>query len=134
MEQSKPAATIVVVDPDVLVRNSISEYLRECGYRVIEALSAEEVWRVLASEARVDVVFAEVRLPGEMQGFALSKTLRQTHPEVDVILTSGISDAAEKARDLCDEGPIEKPYQPKDIVARIHRLLEHRRNSQKKQS
>jgi len=132
MEQNPPVATIIVVEPDVLVRTTISEHLRECGYRVIEAASAEEVWAVLRSDTRVEVVFTEVTLPGQMQGFALSKAIRQTYPSIDVILTSGISDAAEKVSDLCEEGPIKKPYQPKDIVARIHLLLERRRNLQKK--
>jgi DNA-binding response OmpR family regulator len=132
MEQSKSVATIVVVEPDVIMRAMISEHLRECGYRVIEAVCAEDVWLLIKSKERVDVVFAEVNLPGPSQGFALAKEVRQTNPEIDVILTTGIVDAAAKASDLCEEGPINKPYHPKDIVARIQLLLGRRRHSEKK--
>lgn len=133
MEQSKAATTVVVVEPDVIMRTMISEHLRECGYRVIEAVCAEDVWLLIKSKERIDVVFAEVNLPGPSQGFALAKEVRQTNPAIDVILTAGLVDAAAKASDLCEEGPITKPYQPKEIVARIQWLLKRRRQSDKKE-
>jgi CheY-like chemotaxis protein len=34
--------TILVVEDDVLVRMPISQYLRDCGYRVIEAANAQK--------------------------------------------------------------------------------------------
>jgi DNA-binding response OmpR family regulator len=78
------------------------------------------------------VVFAEVNLPGPSQGLALAKEVRQNNPEIDVILTTGLVDAAAKASDLCEEGPINKPYHPKEILARIELLLERRRQAEKK--
>ena len=61
---SSPAgsATVMVIDPDVLARMVIAEYLRGCGYKVIEGIAAEDVFTVLGSGATIDVVFAEVRL------------------------------------------------------------------------
>jgi DNA-binding response OmpR family regulator len=46
-----------------------------------------------------------------------------------VILTAGIAKAAEQAADLCDEGPLEKPYHPQEVVRRINILLERRRTA-----
>ena len=93
--------TVMVVEPDVLIRMAISDFLRECGYRVIEGVKAQDVWTVLASQLVLDVVFAEVQLSSEGTGFQLAKELRQTQPGIDVILTSGIADAAEKSAGLC---------------------------------
>jgi hypothetical protein len=45
-----------------------------------------------------------VQLSGSFDGFGLAQWVRQNRPGLDVILTSGIAKAAEKARDLCDEG------------------------------
>ena len=64
-----------------------------------------------------------------MDGFDLAQWVRENHPDVDVILTSGIARAAEKARDLCDEGLLEKPYHPQEVVHRINILLERRRTA-----
>ena len=123
--------TVMVVEPDVLIRMSISDFLRECGYRVIEGVRAEDVWTVIESKVGLDVVFAEVQLSNEDTGFQLANKLRQTQPGIDVILTSGIADAAEKSSDLCEQGPLKKPYRPQQVADRIHLLLERRRSAPK---
>ena len=57
--------SVLVVENEVLVRRAISEYLRHCGYRVIEAASAEEAMTLLAqANIAVDVVFSAVELGG----------------------------------------------------------------------
>ncbi len=125
------AAVVMVLEPDVLLRTTIAQFLRECGYRVIEGVVAQDVYAVLDSGARLDVVFAEVRLAGNIDGFKLAKGLRQTHAHIDVILTSGIQSAADKSEDLCEDGPIEKPYHSQDVHSRIKKLLERRRAMKK---
>jgi DNA-binding response OmpR family regulator len=122
-----PPSTILVIEPDILVRMTIADYLRECGYRVFEGATADDVVTVLGTEHKVDVIFAEVQLSGSMDGFSLAQWVREKHPRVDVILTSGIAKAAEQAADLCDEGPLDKPYHPQEVVRRINILLERRR-------
>lgn len=111
----------MVVEPDVLVRLAVADYLRDCGYTVIEARAAAEVLAVLDSGRPVHVVFAEVDLP-EMNGFALARLLRARDPAIGVILTSGAEAAAEKAGDLCEEGPLPKPYAHADVLRRIRQM------------
>jgi len=120
---------VLVVEPDILVRMIIADYLRDCGYKVFEGVTADDVLIVLESGQKIDVIFAEVQLSGSMDGFGLAQWVREKHPDVDVTLTSGIARAAEKAGDLCDEGPLEKPYHPQEVVRRINILLERRRTA-----
>jgi DNA-binding response OmpR family regulator len=122
--------TIMVLESDVLVRTAISEHLRDCGYRVIEAVRAADVWAAAQAGTVPDVVFAGVRAGGDGGGFSLAQQLRQTHPGISVILTSGIADAAQKSSELCEQGAVEKPYRPQDLARRIHLLIERRRSSQ----
>jgi DNA-binding response OmpR family regulator len=124
-----PPSTILVVEPDILVRMTIADYLRSCGYRVIEGVTADDVVTVLGAQQEIDVIFAEVRLGGSMDGFSLAQWVRAQHPGVDVILTSGTAKAVEQAADLCDDGPLEKPYQPQEVMRRINILLERRRTA-----
>jgi DNA-binding response OmpR family regulator len=126
------SSVVMLLEPDVLVRMSVAEFLRECGYRVIEAHSPAEVFTVLQSGLRVDILFSEVRLQGDVDGFTLARTVRQTYPQVDVILTAGVDSVAEKSKDLCEEGPIGKPYHPQDVADRIKVLLERRRATGKR--
>jgi DNA-binding response OmpR family regulator len=123
--------TVMVVEPDVLVRMELAEYLRDCGYKVIEGAGAKDVWAVIEAARSPDVLLIDVQLPGDEDGFSVARRIRQTHQDIDVILTSGVSGAVQQCHELCEEGPINKPYQPKDVEARIKMLLERRRASKK---
>ena len=118
---------ILVVDDDVLVRMVIAGYLRECGFKVIEAVDAEEAMVVLEQpEVHVDVVFSDVEMPG-MDGFALTKWIRSQRPEVPVILAGTPARAMDAAADLCKSGPdLAKPYEPQLVLERIRRLIADR--------
>src|SRR5262245_2647867 len=125
--------TILVVEDEVLIRMVISEYLRACGHRIIEAASGDEALIVLQHlDTKIDVVFSDIDMPGLMDGFALSQWLRANRPGIDVILTGSIRRAASEAADLCDAGPLPKPYEPQLVMDRIKRLLAARAVSRKR--
>jgi CheY-like chemotaxis protein len=116
--------TVLVVESEVLVRLAISEYLRHCGYRVIEAASADEALTLLAeANIAIDVVFSAVELGGATDGFALARRVRTEWPGLNVILTGTLEKAVREAGDLCEEGPhLKKPYEPQHVVDWIKRL------------
>jgi len=122
-------STVLVLEPEILVRMIIADYLRDCGFKVFEGVTADDVVAVLESGQKIDIIFAEVQLGGRMDGFGLAQWVRDKQPDTDVILTSGIARAAEKAGDLCDEGLLEKPYHPQEVLRRINILLERRRTT-----
>jgi CheY-like chemotaxis protein len=129
MSAEGPAREVVLVVEDaVLVRYVISDYLRECGYKVIEASSTEEALQVLQkASVRVDILLSNVQLPGALDGFVLARWVHDNHPEIGVILVGTISRAADAAAELCEEGPmLAKPYEPQAVVDRIKRLLAER--------
>ena len=120
-----PERTILVVEDEVLVRLVIAEYLRDCGYRVHEAAHAQEAIAVLESpDVTIDIVFSDVVMPGNLDGFGLARWVRAHRPHVEVILTSTIDRSAEIAGMLCEAGPLlSKPYEPQGVVERIKQLI-----------
>ena len=81
--------TILVVDDEALIRMSISDFLQECGFNVLEASNAAEALEMIQSDQSVlDLVFSDVRMPGELDGFGLSKWIRENRPDLPVILLS----------------------------------------------
>lgn len=115
---------VLVVEDEILIRMVIAEYLRSCGYRVIEAASADEALIILQhKELEVDVVFSDIEMPGSMDGFQLSKWLRANRPNVDVLLAGTVARAADAAADLCDSGSVPKPYEPRIPAERVRQLL-----------
>jgi len=123
------STTILVVDPDILARMVIADYLRDCGYKVIEGVNADDALAVLQAGRKIDVILAEVQLTGGIDSFELARQIREKYPLIDVILTTGAARAAAKAGDLCDDGPLEKPYRPQEVLRRINVLRERRRTS-----
>jgi CheY-like chemotaxis protein len=123
------AETVLVVEDDVLVRLVIAAYLRDCGYRVLEASSGEEALRLLEQgEHRIDVVLTDVEMPGEMDGFALARWLRRERPDVEVVMAGTPARAADAAGELCEQGPtLSRPLEPSAVLARIRQLLAMRR-------
>jgi CheY-like chemotaxis protein len=115
---------VLVVDGDILVRSAIASYIRECGYAVIEAADSDEATALLgADDGTIDIVFADVETPGSMDGFGLSRWLREHRAEVRLILAGTVQKAAQLAGDLCHEGPhLRKPYEPNALVDWIKRL------------
>lgn len=123
--------TIMVVEPDVLARMILADYLRECGYKVISGGEAQDVFDILESGVKLDIVLAEVNLPGGIDGFGLASQIRQTYPGIEVILPSGVAKAADKAGELCEDGPEGKSHHPQEVLRRIQMLREQRRTSKK---
>jgi DNA-binding response OmpR family regulator len=120
----KPVHTILVVEDEVLIRTLVAEYLRECGYQVFEAVGVTEAKAVLDADTPVDLVFTDVNLASEEDGFMLASWVRQHHPGTQVLLTSGVANEAEKASNLCESGPLlAKPYTPNVVLQRIQTLL-----------
>lgn len=117
-----PAKTIMVVDSDILPRMAIADYLRDCGYKVIEGSSSADVRAVLNAGHDVAVLLIDMQLPSSEDGFALAREVRADYPEVIVIRTSSAAKLADKAGELCDDGPLIKPYHPQELLRRIRNL------------
>jgi DNA-binding NtrC family response regulator len=126
----KPAVeeTILVVEDDVLVRMPIAQYLRDCGYKVIEAVNADEAMTVLLHrETVVDVVFSDIEMPGSVDGFGLAKWVREHRPGLDIVLAGTVPRSVEAAKELCNDGPVPKPYDAQSVHDHIRRLLAARK-------
>jgi CheY-like chemotaxis protein len=124
---SPGAPTILVVEDEWIIRAAIADYLRQCGYRVLEAGDADEAVTALNVHSRIAVVFTDVQMPGSMDGWALARWVRREHPGVKVIITSGVVRVSEAAGDLCEDGPLMlKPYRHAELERRIRMLLADR--------
>lgn len=127
---ARSAPTILLFEDDVLVRMPLAEYLRDCGYRVLEAGHLAEAQALLTPRVRVDLVFARVKPGGKQNGFMLASWLRQHHPNTKLLLSSGIAKAAEQAGDLCAKGPHSAaPYEHGLVLRRIQSLLRQSRRA-----
>lgn len=91
MEQAK--RTILVVEDEPVIREVLAENLREAGYLVLEARTAEDAIAILASSIKVDLVFSDVKLAGAMSGLGLATWMRDWNRAVPIVLASGENEA-----------------------------------------
>ena len=116
---------LIVVDGDVLVRHVISDYLRTCGYVVVEAATTDEAAIVLDDLAiGIDAALCDADAPGSQSAFQLRAWALQRRPDVQMILAGSVASAAYKAAELCEEGPqLRRPYDPQSVVEYIKRII-----------
>lgn len=124
--RDETAQTAIVAESDVFARMVLAQYLRECGYDVLEAASSEDVLALFHSGRTIDVILLDAQISGGLSGFTLTRQIRDTYPGTEIVLTFGVVKAAEKAGEICDEGPLERPYHPQEIVRRIKALRQKR--------
>jgi len=88
--KQSPVALIVEDDPDL--RELGAALLEETELRVVECEDAEQALAVLACEGEnVALVFADIRLPGLLDGVDLARRIKAVWPHIAMIVTSGYS-------------------------------------------
>ena len=125
--------TVLMVESDVLVRQKIAEYLRNCGYKVLEAGNTDDALLVVNGRTMtIDIVFTDARAPGPLDGFGLARWIRQNRPDIRVVLAGTVLNEAKQAGNLCEEGPqLKKPYDPGRLADEIKRTLAARDRANK---
>jgi CheY-like chemotaxis protein len=110
---------ILIVEDEVLIRMVVADYLRDWGYHVLEAGSADEALEYLRMFDQIDLMFSDVRMPGSMEELELAQQVRQLYPELPVILASGHLSPGDAG-----ETPLfTKPYDLGEIAKTVHDLL-----------
>jgi two-component system NtrC family sensor kinase len=102
------SATVLLVEDHPDVSAVGSDYVEQCGFKVVCAASAEVAVDILNQRSDIDLVFSDIVMPG-MSGLELGRLIREHHPETPVVLASGYSDRAALA---VEEGftLLQKPY------------------------
>jgi PAS domain S-box-containing protein len=118
--------TILVVEDDDDVRTYSVEILRELGYRVVEAHDGPSALRLLERQARVDLLFTDVVLPGGMTGAQVAEQARALKPDLKILFTTGYARNAIIHQGRLDKGVrlITKPFSSADLAARIRDVLD----------
>ena len=92
---------ILVVEDEPALRFLITEVLTmDGGFDVVEARSADEAIDMLEIDHDIDCVFTDVRMPGRCDGIALTRHIRDTFPDMKVVVTSGNLTQPERPRDV----------------------------------
>ena len=116
------SAVILVVEDEILIRMDVVDQLEAQGYTLLEAESGKQALEIIVREDRVDIVFTDVDMPGDIDGLALANEVGARWPAIGIIVTSGKTMASErKLPSGCRFYP--KPYQSAAVHAAIMEML-----------
>jgi DNA-binding NtrC family response regulator len=119
--------SILVVDDEPVVRDSLTSWFTEDGYQVECAASAEEALRLLATR-NYDLLLVDIRMPG-MDGIELQRRLKEADCDSAIIIMTGYA-SVETAVAALKQGAFDyvtKPFDPDEFSAVVRNALEQQR-------
>ncbi|MGF9758355.1 ATP-binding protein [Microvirga sp. 0TCS3.31] len=111
---------LVEDNPDIAEVTRVS--LEEIGFQVTHAADARAALMVLRSGTRIDLVFSDIVMPGDLNGVDLARIIRSEQPSLPVLLATGYSNVAQAGM---DDGftILRKPYDTAELKASIDKVL-----------
>jgi DNA-binding response OmpR family regulator len=119
--------TVLIVDDEPAIRGFLYDYLSESGFRPLTVASGDEAARLLESGAVIDLVFSDVKMPGNLDGYDLARWVMNHRPGLPVLLASGDLGKANALQELCGAEILPKPYDFQLVVNRMHAALDNQR-------
>ena len=124
---SGPASSVLVVDDEPFVRDSIVEVLRSEGWRTHAAGGAKEAVEFLERQG-VDVVVTDLRMP-EGDAFVLLEHAKKDGFDIPIVVITGVGTVSEAVRAMKAGAYdfLQKPVDPDELLLLARRAAEHRR-------
>jgi CheY-like chemotaxis protein len=119
ISNSEPAVVLLVED-DFFLRWNLADHLREAGYVVKEAESAQRAIEFCHNGTRIDILITDIQLSGRRSGWDVAEAFRALWEQIPVIYASGY--ASEPARPVANSVFFNKPYEPSKIVKACQQL------------
>lgn len=122
-DAANEAPHVLVVDDDRRIRDLLSVFLGNHGYRVTRAATAAEARRALLGLS-YDALVLDVMMPGE-NGLSLAKALRDTGNTTPMLMLSALSEAKDRINGLSagSDDYLVKPFEPEELLLRLQSLL-----------
>jgi len=118
------ATTILVVEDDADIRDVVAHYLADQGYRVLTAASGEAALQILRGGETIELLLADIVMPGSVDGLALARETVRLRPATKVLHVTGYGDRIAARAELVSRGELlSKPFRQSELIARITRLL-----------
>lgn len=120
--------TILVVEDDDEVRETVVETLTDLGYKVLKAPNADAALNVVEAGIAIDLLFTDVVMPGTLKSPELAKKARERQPDIAVLYTSGYTENSIVHGGRLDAGVelLSKPYTREALARKLRHVLANR--------
>jgi PAS domain S-box-containing protein len=123
--KSEGNEVILAVEDNPDIRSTVVRQLRDLGYRVREADSAEAALRILAEPEPIDLLFTDMIMPGGLNGKQLATMACASRLGLKVLFTSGFTGTSTIQGAQLEPGDVllSKPYRKADLAKAVHEAL-----------
>lgn len=123
------ASQILVVDDDSEIRKLLARYMQEQGFRVLLASNCAEMHERLATN-QINLIVLDVMLP-DGSGLDICRDLRAARSSVPIILLTALKEDVDRiiGLEIGADDYLAKPFNPRELVARIRAVLRRGQNS-----
>src|ERR1700684_4279 len=88
MTSERIVPVILVVEDEALVRLAAVDMLEDAGFRMIEAVNADQALELLGADSDVQLLFTDVNMPGTINGLALARQVHDRWPHIGIMVAS----------------------------------------------
>jgi CheY-like chemotaxis protein len=115
-------STVLVVDDDTSILDTVSSILSGEGYDVVSASTGEEALAAVA-RTRPALILLDMRMP-VMDGWAVARALRERGIKVPIVVMTAAESAKRWADEVGAEGYLAKPFGLDELLATVERFHE----------
>jgi two-component system phosphate regulon response regulator OmpR len=123
---NEPRQKILIVDDDIRLRQLLERYLADQGFAARSVDGSAAMDKILSREF-YDLIVLDLMMPGE-DGLAICRRLRGEKNDVAIIMLTAKGDEVDRivGLELGADDYLPKPFNPRELVARIHAVLRRR--------
>jgi DNA-binding NtrC family response regulator len=124
--RKEPQVSILIVDDEPIVQQSLGDWFRQDGYLVETASNGKEALRI-AAERHHDIALVDIKMPG-IDGLDLQERLVKECPDLTIIVMTAYASVESAVRALKNGAYdfITKPFDPDELSHLVRRAAEHR--------
>jgi CheY-like chemotaxis protein len=117
---------VLVAEDDDMVRELVVQQLTSLGYRVSEALDGPTVLEIIRERSDIDLLFADLVMPGGISGRDLAEGVAQLRPGLPILFTSGYGEDSIVQTGQLDQGfeLLQKPYRKHELARRLRQMFD----------
>jgi len=122
--------TVLVVEDDLQVQETVVEILKGLGYTVLKASDGQSALSIIDSGLPIDLLFTDVVMPGELRSPELARRAKAILPGLEILFTSGYTQDAIVHGGRLDAGVelLSKPYRREDLARKIRFMFANRQH------
>ena len=116
---------ILIIDDEIIMRESLAGWLERDGHEVASAASGEEALEIL-KDSRFDILLLDIKMEG-MSGLEVLKRVKEDDPDVAVVMITAFGSIS-TAIDAMKNGAYDyllKPFDPDALGVLIDKIIEH---------